>query len=202
MFTGIVQRTTPILQVIDRDGGQFRRLTIAPPWTDVRHGESVAINGVCLTVAEIDGRTLAFDVIAETLLKTNLGRLKSSDLVNLERSMRVGDRIDGHFVQGHVDGTARIVEINRNADDVRIAAESPPELARYLIAKGSVCLDGTSLTIAKVDGQRFEVALIPTTLALTTLADAEVGWPLNLEADIFTKTIVSTLERMRNPAQD
>lgn len=202
MFTGIIESTTPIKAIDDSPDGTLRRLSIISPSVDVRLGESIAINGVCLTVADITENLISFDVIAETLAKTNLGRLKVKDAVNLERSLRAGDRIDGHFVQGHVDGVATVRDWRQSGGDVRLCAEAPAHLARYLIKKGSVCLDGVSLTIAAVNRHEFEVALIPTTLNMTTLGQAQPGWPLNMEADIMTKTIVATLERMRFPIQD
>ena len=193
MFTGIIERTLRVVGV--GDDLAVRRLTLADPWGDLRHGESVAVNGCCLTVAERSPGVVGFDVIAETLGKTNLGSLSAGDVVNAERSLRVGDRLDGHFVQGHVDGVARLVAVADTAAEWRLTVEAPPALAKYLVPKGSVAIDGVSLTLAAVDGRRFEVALIPTTLSLTTLADRKVGWGFNLEADQMAKTIVSFLER-------
>jgi riboflavin synthase len=195
MFTGIIERTLAVTSVAA--SMHFRRLTLEVPWTDVKHGESVAINGCCLTVAEISGQQLAFDVIAETLSKTNLGLLQPGDRVNAERSLRVGDRIDGHFVQGHVDGLARLVEVRATDAEWRLVVEVPDLLGKYLIPKGSIAIDGVSLTLAAVEGNRFEVALIPTTLDLTTLKQKQAGWMFNLEADVFSKTIVSYLQRMK-----
>jgi len=195
MFTGIIERTLSVVAVAD--GPHFRRLTLAVPWTDIRHGESIAINGCCLTVAQISAGELGFDVIAETLGKTNLGSLEAGDRVNAERSLRVGDRIDGHFVQGHVDGVARLIKVSTDADEWRLTIEAPPNLSRYLIPKGSVAIDGVSLTLAAIDQDQFQVALIPTTLELTTLKSKQPGWLFNLEADVFSKTIVSYLERMK-----
>jgi riboflavin synthase len=204
MFTGIIERTGIIAGLSTHPG--FKTLRMELPWTDIRLGESVAVNGVCLTIAQIHGQTISFDVIPETLAKTNLGRLAISDVVNLERAVRVGDRIDGHFVQGHVDGVApiieRIIPCDSNGGGWRIVAEVPAELAKFLMPKGSICLDGVSLTIAAIEGRRFEVALIPTTLKMTNLGDRMVGWPLNLEADIFSKTVVTYLERRRDWVED
>jgi riboflavin synthase len=204
MFTGIIERTAAIAGISIHPG--FKRIQLAVPWADIRDGESIAVNGVCLTIAKIDGQIIDFDVIPETLSKTNLDRLRIGDRVNLERSLRVGDRIDGHFVQGHVDGTAPILEqrspTGSDGGEWRIVAEAPADLARYLIPKGSICLDGVSLTIAAINGRRLEVALIPTTLKITNLGDRPIGWPLNLEADIFSKTIVSYLERRRDWVED
>ena len=156
------------------------------------------MNGVCLTVAEIMPGELGFDVIPETLKKTNLGLLKAGDEVHVERSLRVGDRLDGHFVQGHVDGTARLVEQINNDQEWRLRIEAPADLAKYLTPKGSVTIDGVSLTIADVRGKEFEVALIPTTLQLTTLGRRSPGWPFNLECDVLSKTVISWLERTRD----
>lgn len=193
MFTGIVERTTRVIAVAD--GPKFRRLTIAQDWPDLRDGESVAVNGVCLTVAEIADNSVGFDVIKETLDRTNLGLLTNGDDVHVERSLRVGDRIDGHFVLGHVDGRATIVNQKASANEWRTTLEVPEDLARFLAPKGSVALDGISLTIAALSGNRFEVALIPTTLKLTTVGQKPIGWPCNFEADIITKSVVNYLEK-------
>jgi riboflavin synthase len=193
MFTGIVERTLRIASVSDGTG--FVRLNLATEWKDVRLGESVAVNGVCLTIAEITPPTIGFDVIPETLSKTNLGLLKAGEMVNVERSLRAGDRIDGHFVQGHVDATAKLIEQHAGEKEWRLSVHPPSELMKFVVPKGSVTLDGVSLTVASVAKDRFEVALIPTTLNLTTLASREIGWPLNFEADVLSKTIVSWLER-------
>jgi riboflavin synthase len=195
MFTGIIERTLRILAVAD--GPKFRRLTLESKWTDIKHGESIAVNGCCLTAAEVMADSIGFDVIDETLNKTNLGSLKPGDEVNVERSLRVGDRIDGHFVQGHIDGTGRLVDVSSTIEEWRLTVEAPHDLAKYLVPKGSVAIDGVSLTIAALDGPRFQVALIPTTLNLTTLGDRTIGWMFNLETDVFSKTIVSYLQRMK-----
>src|SRR5882757_2101943 len=131
MFTGIVERTVRVVGVVA--GPKFRRLTLAVDWPDVRDGESVAVNGVCLSIAERSPGELMFDVIKETLDHTNLGRLQAGDDVHVERSLRVGDRIDGHFVQGHVDGVAPLLEVNTTADEWRLTLESPAHLSKYLI---------------------------------------------------------------------
>jgi len=200
MFTGIVEKTVRVIGVAD--GPMFRRLTIAGHWDDVRDGESIAVNGVCLTVAERSSGEIGFDVIQETLGKTNLGLLTAGDEVHVERSLRVGDRLDGHFVQGHVDGTAPLLEQISRENEFRLRLKVPRDIAKYLTPKGSVAMDGVSLTIASVDGDHFEVALIPTTLQLTALGRRPVGWPFNLEADIISKTIISWLERQRGSAED
>src|SRR5438874_3191624 len=177
MFTGIIERTVRVIAV--SDGPMFRRLTLANHWHDAKLGESVAINGVCLTVAEMPPGKIEFDVIKETLEKTNLGLLNQDDEVNIERSMRVGDRIDGHFVQGHIDGRAPLIHQVATENEWRLRLEVPTELAKFLAPKGSVAIDGVSLTIASVVNNVFEVALIPTTLKMTTLANRSIGWAFN-----------------------
>src|SRR4051812_30608871 len=195
MFTGIVERTVHVAAVSDGTG--FVRLNLGVDWSDARLGESVAVNGVCLTIAEITPPTIGFDVIPETLRKTNLGLLRAGDLVNVERSLRAGDRIDGHFVQGHVDGVGRLIEQLGDEKEWKLSIQPPTDLMKFIIPRGSIAIDGVSLTIANVMLDRFEVALIPTTLKMTTLGTREAGWPFNLEADVLAKTIVTQLERVR-----
>jgi riboflavin synthase len=193
MFTGIIECTVKVAAATD--GPMFRRLVLATDWTDVKLGDSVAVNGCCLTVAEITPAGLGFDVIKETLEKTNLGTLQGGDSVNVERSLRAGDRIDGHFVQGHVDGTGVLASQVNSESEVRLTIHAPDHLAKFLAPKGSISVDGVSLTIASVKGNVFDVALIPTTLRLTTIGSREIGWRFNLEADILSKTIVNYLEQ-------
>ncbi len=195
MFTGIVERSVRVASVSDGTG--FRRLNLAADWPDAKRGESVAVNGVCLTIAELSRGLLAFDVVPETLAKTNLGPLQAGDIVHVERSLRVGDRIDGHFVQGHVDGAALLLDQTGggSGNEARLRCETSDALAKYVVPKGSVCLDGVSLTVANVSGNVFEVALVPTTVQLTRLTSREKGWRFNFEADVLSKTIISFLER-------
>jgi riboflavin synthase len=196
MFTGIVEKITTVAGVADGPG--FRQITLAMQLENLQVGQSVAINGCCLTAARISPHEVGFDAIKETLDKTNLGFLTQGDAVNIERSLRIGDRLDGHFVQGHVDGRARLVKISSNAGEWRLTLEAPDHLAKYLAPKGSVTLDGVSLTLASAKNNIFEVALIPETLRVTTLGKKQVGWEFNLEADILTKTVVSWLERQND----
>jgi len=199
MFTGIIEKTARVIAVAKAPA--FVRLTIASDWTDVQDGESVAVNGVCLTVAEMHPGEIGFDVVKETLALTNLGLLEPSDPVHLERSLRVGDRLSGHFVQGHIDGTATVISQGAvGKDEWLLVLECPMQLAKYLTPKGSVSLDGVSLTIASIKGNRFEIALIPTTLQITALGQRPVGWLANLEVDVLTKTVISWLER-REPSE-
>ena len=193
MFTGIIESTAPVLSITPIPAGS--RLTLPRPWPDARLGESLAVNGCCLTIASLSDDKLSFDVIPETLSKTNLGHLKPADPVHLERALRLDSRLDGHMVQGHIDGVARLISRHDSDQECRLKLLSPPELAKYLTPKGSVAIDGVSLTIAAVAGNEFEVALIPTTLQLTALGRRSVGYLFNLENDILAKTIVFWLER-------
>ena len=201
MFTGLVEDAVEVVEVADHAGGRRVTLDVGPlGWEDLVHGESVAVNGCCLTVADFAGGRLSFDAVRETLDKTNLGDLSAGAAVHVERALRVGDRLGGHFVLGHVDGPAEVLRHDRDPDDWRIACRVPADLAEFLVPKGSVAIDGVSLTIAALDGDDlgvFEVALIPTTLAKTALGDRPVGYRLNFEADVLTKTVVQANRRMR-----
>jgi len=193
MFSGIIERIATVAEVTDGPGS--RRLILATGFENLEPGQSIAVNGCCLTIAQISSQGAGFDVIKESLDKTNLGLLKAGDGVNVERSLKAGDRIDGHFVQGHVDGRAMLVDIVAGPEETRLTLQAPADLAKYIVPKGSVAVDGVSLTVAAVRGSVFEVALIPTTLRLTTLGRKSKGWPFNLETDILSKTVVSWLER-------
>jgi riboflavin synthase len=194
MFTGIVERSVRVSAIAEGTG--FRRIILAVPWTDVAHGESIAVNGVCLTAAEISQQTVSFDVIPETLAKTNLGLLRDHDSVHVERALKLSDRISGHFLQGHVDAQAPLTATVSEGDDYRLTITPPIELMKYIVPKGSIAIDGVSLTVASVTANSFDVALIPTTLQLTHLGSVSIGYPFNLETDILSKTIVNYLERM------
>src|SRR4029077_12471644 len=173
MFTGIVERAGRVV----RPG---RRLVVDTGWTDLALGESVAVAGVCLTVARRSERAAEFDLVAETLKKTTLGALRRGDRVNLERALRHGDRISGHLVQGHVEGTGRVVQTGRT---LRVETE----LASQMVPKGSITVDGVSLTIVDVEPAAFTVALIPTTRRITTLGRVKRGARVNLELDLLSK---------------
>jgi riboflavin synthase len=195
MFNGIIEETATVLNSIE--GAKFRRLILNISWDDLRLGDSVAVNGVCLTVAEKSGTETHYDVIEETLQKTNLGQLQVGDSVHVERSLRVGDRIDGHFVQGHVDGVGLLIDQINNPVEWRLRIEVSVDLAKYLIPKGSICIDGVSLTLAAVRDNVFEVALIPMTLQRTLLGKRSPGYRFNIEGDILSKTTITWLERQR-----
>jgi len=185
MFTGIVRELGTVHAF---DGS---RLVVAAPETaaSAAVGDSVAVAGVCLTVvANEDGR-LAFDAVPETLSRTALGSLGPGDAVNVEPSLRVGDPLGGHVVQGHVDAVGRVRSVTPEGDGRRVWVDAPEAVVRYCIEKGSIAVDGVSLTVAAFDDEGFEVALIPHTLAVTTLGRLEPGDELNLEADVLGKVV-------------
>ncbi|MHC4236581.1 MAG: riboflavin synthase [Planctomycetota bacterium] len=196
MFTGIVECMGRVVSVGQVAGG--RRLTIeaGPVADDTATGASIAVDGVCLTVCGMDGSCLDFDVITETLSRTTLGRRRVNERVNLERSLRAGDRIDGHFVQGHVDGTAQVTRRQVSEREWVLWFKPTAQLVRYMLPKGSVAINGISLTIAAVQSGEFSVALIPTTVSRTTMGDLKVGDVVNVESDILARTIVHALEGM------
>ena len=178
MFTGLVRE---VGRVASFDQGRL----VVESSTSAELGDSIAVDGVCLTVVENGGGRLAFDVVPETL-----DRVKAfGDRVNLEPALRAGDALGGHYVQGHVDGVGRVVSVQPEADGVRIRVEPPGELLRYLVEKGSVALEGVSLTVAAVGETWFEVALIPHTLAATTLSELAPGSQVNLEMDVLAKYV-------------
>jgi len=195
MFTGIIEELGTV-RGIDR-GHRSARLTVAGQavLADVKTGDSIAVNGVCLTVVSFDRETFRADVMAETLARTNLGELRAGDRVNLERAVRLGDRMGGHLVSGHIDsvGTLR----SRREVDIAIVLEvaAPEAVLRYLVPKGSVAIDGVSLTVIDVDSQGFSVSLIPHTAGMTTLGLKQAGGRVNLEGDIIGKYV----ERLAAP---
>ena len=190
MFTGIIQCTGTFARS-EPQGGDLRLFIDAPEldFSDVVIGDSIAVSGCCLTVVGREDATLAFDTSNETLALTSLGALRSGDPVNLEKALRLSDRLGGHLVSGHVDGLARIVSIEPDARSHRWWIEASRELSRYIAAKGSVCLDGVSLTVNEVDGTRFSVNLIPHTVEVTTFARRKPGDALNLEVDMMARYI-------------
>ena len=195
MFTGIVRERGTVAAI---DGGEAGvRLRIDAPETAAQAavGDSVAINGVCLTVTERNGTSLSFDAVPETLSRTALGRLAAGSAVILEPALRAGEPLGGHYVQGHVDGVGRVRSIEPEGDGVRLAVETPAELLRYCVEKGSITVEGVSLTIAALRDHGFEVALIPHTLAETTLATLAPGDPVNLEADVLAKYVERLIAR-------
>ena len=202
MFTGIVEAVGRVAAVEAR--GELLRLVLEAPSLveGTRLGDSVAVNGACLTVVSVEGVRLAFDAVRETLTRTGLGELRPGARVNLERALRAGGRLDGHLVQGHVDATGRVARLERQGDDVRLFVDCEPGFAELLVEKGSVAIDGVSLTVVGVAAAGFDVALIPHTLRETILGERRPGDRLNLEADVLGKYVKKYLDRVltREPA--
>ena len=198
MFTGIVQAKGTVRSI--RNGSSGARLALTAPdlTRPIALGASVAVSGVCLTVAAADETTLEFDVIPETLSRSTLGRLVPGMQVNLERALRAGDSLDGHTVQGHVDAVGVVRSIRTGRDGHIVAIQADAAVMPFMIPKGSVAIDGVSLTIASVEGEVFTIALIPTTLGATTLNSLKTGDTVNIETDILARTIVTTMQRWRN----
>lgn len=197
MFSGIVQAVGKVAS-IQAHGGDVRLEVDADGLgvDGVALGDSICVAGVCLTVVAIDASRLAFDVSNETLSCTSLGTLQPGSGVNLEKALRLADRLDGHLVSGHVDGVGRVLSIEPDARSQRWTFEVPAELAKYIAGKGSVCVDGTSLTVNETDGARFGVNLIPHTIAVTTFKDKRVGDAVNIEVDLIARYV----ERLLQPS--
>ena len=192
MFTGIVEHRGSVVSVERADGAM--RLTVdIGPLGEIPLGGSVSVNGVCLTAVEAPEGQLAFDLVAETLDRSTLGALQPGDPVNLERPLPADGRFDGHIVQGHVDGVGEIRSIEPEGDGRRIRVGVPDSLSRYLVEKGSVTVDGVSLTVAAVNGSEIEIALIPHSLEVTTLGLRTVGEKVNLEVDVLAKYVEKLL---------
>lgn len=191
MFTGIVEAALPV-KAAQRQGGLLRitlDLSILGEAASVRPGDSVAINGCCLTVAGLEGALATFEAIPETQSLTNLGDLQPGMPVNVERAIKAGGRFDGHFVQGHVDGTGVVADLREQAGELRVTIDCGPEFAAQCIHKGSVCVDGVSLTIAELDTSSFVLAIIPHTRKVTSIGQWRVGSRVNLEADMVGKYV-------------
>ena len=196
MFTGLVQALGTVRAVADIHGG--RRLRVAEPGVapKLELGESVAVNGACLTVVNVDGGAFAFEAGFETLARTNLGELRVGDRVNLERALRVGDRLGGHFVSGHVDCTGRVLERVPTGGYETVWFGFPPVFGELMVPKGSICVDGVSLTLVDVLADRFSVMLIPHTREHTTLGLKKPGAAVNLEFDLIAKHVQKLFNRI------
>ena len=193
MFTGIVEELGEV--VAWEDLADAARITVAGPTvtSDARHGDSIAVNGVCLTVVERTDGAFTADIMRETLQRSALGALGVGSAVNLERAVRLQDRLGGHVVLGHVDGTGTVLDKRPDEHWTVVRVSLPAELDRYVVEKGSITVDGISLTVAAVQTGWFEVSLIPTTLALTTMGPKGVGDPVNLEVDVLAKHVEKLL---------
>jgi riboflavin synthase len=198
MFTGIVQGLCRVTDVREAAGVRHLEVDLTDFTAGLSSGASVAINGVCLTVAQVTGVRVTFDVIQETVARTNLGLVRAGDVVNVERSLKFGDEIGGHVLSGHIADVVRIAHIDAGNGVCNLTFDVPPQWMIYLFHKGFVALDGASLTIARVDRelQQISVSLIPETIRRTTLGGASVGRPVNLEIDAQLQAVVATVERL------
>jgi riboflavin synthase len=196
MFTGIVEELGHVRAITPNDGGARIVIDAKVVVDDARIGDSIAVNGCCLTVVDVDETGWAADAVTETLARTNLGALRAGDPVNLERPLRLEDRVGGHLVQGHVDGTGTVHTRTPNRDgSTTVRFRAPADVLRYVVHKGSITIDGISLTVAALHDDGFDVAVIPHTLAVTTLGTAPEGAAVNLEVDIVAKYV----ERLVQP---
>jgi riboflavin synthase len=191
MFTGIIEEVGRVTDITQKNGN--RCLTVAATHLnqELKQGDSIAVSGVCLTAVEITPQSFAADLAAETWERTSFSRIKNDALVNLELAMRADGRFGGHIVQGHVDGTGKFLALDpvRGADDYWLQIEIPPELARYVIFKGSLCIEGISLTVARIEGIKVTAAIIPHTVKMTNLKSLKPGDPVNLEVDLVAKYV-------------
>ena len=195
MFTGIVQGTGRIVEVIEGDA--IKSFKIEVPNTDsLVVGASISVDGVCLTATSIENKVVSFDVIQETLSRTTLGQLEVNEVVNIERSLKFGDEIGGHLLSGHIMATGIVHEISELGEGLNISILVPLSIEKYLLEKGYVAIDGISLTIGEMNNSRFNLHIIPETIRQTTIASKQVGDAVNIEIDSTTQTIVSTVERM------
>jgi riboflavin synthase len=189
MFTGLIEEVGTVTSTRERERSKQLQIVAPRIAKKIRSGESVAVNGCCLTLSAHRGDQLTFDLLDETLDRTNLKMLRRGSGVNLERALRADDRFGGHFVQGHVDCTSRVISFEQRGGDYRLAVELPAEFARYVACKGSIAIDGISLTIAEVSPQSFAVWIIPHTKRHSNLSRAEAGILVNLEFDILAKYV-------------
>jgi riboflavin synthase len=199
MFTGLVEALGTVEAIVADGPGTRLTIRAADIAAQLSPGESVAVNGACLTVVDRDDATFSFQAGPETLARTNIGILKAGHRVNLERSLRVGDRLGGHLVQGHVDGVGLIAERRPDGEWLTMCFSCSPDLTVEMVSKGSVAVDGVSLTLVDVNSDRFSVALIPHTLSMTTLGYKQPGEAVNLETDVLGKYVVKYLRNRSIP---
>ena len=195
MFTGIVREVGRVVAVDGDAEGLTLRLDAARTAEGLAVGDSVAVAGVCLTAEAVEDGTVRVHAVPETLARTTLARLAPGDAVNVEPALRAGEPLGGHIVQGHVDDLGTVVSVTEEGDGARVSIGAPESILRYCVEKGSIAVDGVSLTVAALDGETFSVALVPHTLAATTLARLEPGTPVNLEVDVLAKYVDRLLNR-------
>jgi riboflavin synthase len=195
VFTGIVRELGSVVEAEEVGGG--RALVVRAPETAARThvGDSVAVNGCCLTATAVDGDAMSFHAVPETIARTTLGALVRDNAVNVEPALRAGEELGGHYVQGHVDGVGRIQSVEAEGEGLRVFVEAPEDVLRYCVEKGSITVDGVSLTVAELAEGAFAVALVPHTLEATTLSVLQPAQPVNLEADVLAKYVERLISR-------
>lgn len=196
MFTGLIEGICEVRLVRQSAGGMRLTVDLGELADESKIGDSIAVSGVCLTVTELDGQLASFDVSGETLAKSTLGKLRPASQVNIERAMKATGRFGGHFVAGHVDGVATVKAIDKRGQFANMRFEAAPELLEQMVVKGSVAVDGISLTIADMDESGFDVAIIPETLERTTLGSAKAGDMVNIETDMIVKAVKKQLDKI------
>ncbi len=189
MFSGIVEESAKVLRV--EGGSSLKTIAVESSLdhTGTKIGDSICVNGICLTVVRKDGKNVFFEISAESLRRSTLGDLRPGDRVNLERSLKLGDRIHGHLVFGHVDGVITLISRRRDGESERLEWRFPVEFKKFITSKGSISISGVSLTVGEVDGDKFSVYVIPHTLGVTTLASLPVGHKANLEVDMLARYV-------------
>lgn len=195
MFTGIIEAVGTVAAISNTDKGSRLEVALDGQVDDLRMGDSVAVNGVCLTAVSLEGNSVAFDVSAETIDRTSLSALCHGARVNIERPLTLAARLGGHLVQGHVDATGRLESVNSSGEGFVIRISFPAKISRYIIEKGSIAVDGISLTIAALGEDWFEIAIIPHTWRVTNLSTLAVGARVNLEVDVIAKYVERLMSR-------
>ena len=196
MFTGIIESICTVKTARPAGGAYILEVDLGSLAQDAKPGDSIAVNGTCLTITQLSGRIASFDLSAETIEKSTLGSLRPGSKVNAERAMQANGRFDGHIVQGHIDGTAIIKTIEKQGDFYNLKFAAEPDVLEYIVPKGSIAIDGTSLTVTEIDSKSFAVTVIPTTWDKTVLHLAKIGDKVNIETDILVKMIKKQLEKV------
>jgi riboflavin synthase len=202
MFTGIIEEVGRVTSIVEKHGTKRLTITAEHLPRELKKGDSIAVSGVCLTAIEITSNSVQFDLAAETVARTSFSRMAEGALVNLELPMKADGRFGGHVVQGHVDGVGRFAGLERipGADDYWLHLDLPPELTRYVVYKGSISIEGISLTVAKIEGTRVTIAIIPHTFEATNLRTLQPGDPVNIETDIIAKYVEKMMQGERTQA--
>jgi len=195
MFTGIVTGTAPVIQIRGEEGVRTLTIDLEGFSQNLEIGASVSLDGVCMTVVSIDGNEVCFDAIEETLTRSTIGELKEGSLVNVERSLKLGDELGGHILSGHVMITAKIIEKKQKGEGIDLSIENPIEARPYILEKGYIGIDGMSLTVGKVSEEKFDLHIIPETLRITTIGQKLIGNYVNIEIDSRTQAVVDTIRR-------